>query len=417
MSARQDRAERMRPDRSVWVGGMKWWHAAFYVVLTTAVLIIVGYDGSGIEKIPMLLALAGLGVVYPFLTRHRNLRTWKPKAYLVLLTAVVILLVSQGGVGMVILFVAFPQMWMFAGTARGGVAFTAILCIGVGAAQLQFWNESEISLSGAVVQAATTFVASTMLGLWIYKIIAQSEDRGELLAELEAARTELTASYREQGAMAERERISREIHDTLAQGFTSIIMLTEAAQAQLRKESPGSGATALEQQLQGIQSTARSSLQEARSLIAATGPAPLQGADLLDALARLEESFADDPGADLVLTLPGSLPPLSSVQQIAILRTAQEALNNVRRHSSAEHVTLRLEAPDRRLTLLIHDDGDGFDPGTATHGFGLEGMAARLDEIGARLDLQSAPGEGTTVSATVPLDLHPQRQPAQVGNA
>lgn len=414
MASNEDRAARLMPERSVWVGGMKWWHAAFYVVLFTVMVVILNSGESGPARISMLLALAGLGTVYPFLTRYRDMETWKPRAYLVLLTVVVIFQASQGGVGMVILFLAFPQLWMFSGTARTGVIFTAVLCLGVAAAQLQFWNESAVSLTGVAVQTVVSFLASTMLGLWIYKIIAQSEDRGELLAELDAARTELAASHREQGAMAERERISREIHDTLAQGFTSIIMLSEAAQAQLRKDN-ASAAAPLAQQLDGIQTTARSSLQEARALIAATGPASLEGSDLLDALTRLQEPFTTGSGPQLVLNLPPSLPQLSSVQQIAVLRAAQEALNNVGRHSYANHATLRLEASEDTLVLSVHDDGGGFDV-DAADGFGLTGMTARLEEIGARLDLRSAPGKGTTVTATVPLNVSSAARPEGAGH-
>jgi signal transduction histidine kinase len=254
---------------------------------------------------------------------------------------------------------------------------------------------------GITAQLVTSFVASCMIGLWISKVIEQSELRAEVLAELDATRHELDVAEQARGALAERERMAREIHDTLAQGFTSIAMLSEAAQAQLRAQPQDP--EALLRSLTAISQTARESLTEARALVASGVPSDVQGGDLLAALERLPDTMRLD-GMSLAVALPDSLPPLPSIQQVALLRTAQEALNNVRRHSRATTAELLVDVPagdPPLLRLTVTDNGQGFDTSANHQGFGLKSMAARLDEIGGRLHITSSP-TGTRLVAVVP---------------
>lgn len=155
--------------------------------------------------------------------------------------------------------------------------------------------------------------------------------------------------------------------------------------------------------LAAIAQTARDNLAEARSLVASGVPSNVQGGDLLAALRRLPESMHLE-GIRLTVTLPDSLPPLSSSEQVALLRTAQEALNNVRRHSraTAADVVVEILAEDpQQLRLTVTDNGQGFDVLAERKGFGLNSMAARLDEIGGRLQVTSRPGT-TSLAASVP---------------
>ena len=137
----------------------------------------------------------------------------------------------------VLLFVAFPQVWMFTVLpAPGRGCHCAYSAWAWPLGQVNRWGLGGTEVYGITAQLVTSFVASCMIGLWISKVIEQSELRAELLAELEATRQELNVAEQARGALAERERMAREIHDTLAQGFTSIAMLSEAAQAQLRAQ-------------------------------------------------------------------------------------------------------------------------------------------------------------------------------------
>jgi signal transduction histidine kinase len=390
---------------SIWFRGLKWWHLGFYVALATvAVIVWVSADAGNPAKASAVAALVLLGAAYPFLTRVNDLHTWKPKLYVVLLIAVVTYLAFLSGAGSIILFIAFPQVWMFAGSERNGVAASALICVLVAAGQLHLFGTGAAGLLAAGLQAVISFLASTLLGLWIYKIIEQSEQRADLIAELNAARAELGAAHERQGAMAERERMAREIHDTLAQGFTSIVMLSEAAQAQLRKTGTPVPAV-LASALAGIRDTARDNLQEARALIAASGPTQLAGGDLLGALRRLKATALN--GARLTVELPPALPELTPAQQVVVLRAAQEALNNVRRHAGAHSARLRLHLDGASLVLSVDDDGAGFVPGAGTSGdsYGLRAMAERLAGIGGSLDVHSAPGDGTRLTMTIPLQL------------
>ena len=403
MSTNPDRAGRLLPENSVWIHGMKWWHIGFYVALGVVVLVVLNGEPNPTIKAVTLSALAVLAAVYPFLTRQQHLGTWRPLVYVVLLILVVGFLAFLPGSGAVLLFVAFPQIWMFSSSARAGLISTAAICVAVATGQLVRFSGSPEDLLGIGLQAGLSFLASTMLGLWIYKIIDQSEDRAQLLAELEAARTELQLADQRQGAMAERERMSREIHDTLAQGFTSVVMLSEAALAQLRSNRlDDDDAHDLGARLEAINATARDNLQEARSLIASTGPSQLQGGDLLGALDRLATA-ATTAGCDTSASLPDKLPHLTSNQQIALLRSAQEALTNVRRHASASQSRLELTHSGPTLILTVSDDGEGFDPNLDTSGYGLKSISARLSEIGGTLSVSSAIGQGTTLHMVVPV--------------
>lgn len=386
---------------------MRWWHIGFYTVLSVVALMVLLLVEGFTRQAAMLTAIGLLASLYPFLTRSKYLETWRPIAYVVLLIGTVGLLSFLSGVGAILLFVAFPQVWMFSGTPRRGLAFTAVLCVVVAWGQLTQNGADPQNLQSVGLQVLVSFLASSMIGLWIYKIIDQSEDRGQLIASLEATRAQLAEAHEQQGALVERERMSREIHDTLAQGFTSVIMMAEAAQAKLRRDvqqfrDPDGTASAIEADLAAINSTARENLQEARALIASAGPSQLQGGDLLGALRRLGEASQRE-SRNVHLALPPDLPALESSQQIAVLRCAQEAFSNIRRHSDANNVSLALENRGEELLLTIKDDGRGFTSDQSSAGYGITSMRSRLQEIGGDMEVNSAPDSGTCLTMTVPL--------------
>ncbi|HUQ61267.1 sensor histidine kinase [Lentzea sp.] len=209
---------------------------------------------------------------------------------------------------------------------------------------------------------------SQAFGWAVSRIAQQNKQRGELLERIEALTIE-----------AERARWSAEIHDTLAQGFTSIITLLQAAQPDVD--------LALR--------TARENLREARALVASTAPSPLDGSSLEDALRRLV-SGASLPSTFRVI---GDAVPLATSVDVVLLRTAQEALNNVTRHSGASRVDVVMRFDSDGVSLEVRDDGRGF--GDAPEGFGLRGMRARLEQVGGTLSLSN--DEGASVLVEVPL--------------
>ncbi|MBO4256558.1 sensor histidine kinase [Streptomyces griseorubiginosus] len=236
-------------------------------------------------------------------------------------------------------------------------------------------------------------VFSIVIGSWIIRIIEQSVERAELIAELDASRHEVSRLSAAHGALAERERMAREIHDTLAQGFTSLLMLIQAVEAELDHDLPQA-----RRHLALMDETARQNLAEARALVAGTAPADLDGASLPDALSRLAARHE----ATLVVT--GPVRQLPAGPEVVALRSCQEALANARKHAgSSAVVDIALTYADDTLTLSVRDDGRGFDPGTPCAGYGLAGLRARATEVGGSARIHSTPGDGTTVTVSLPV--------------
>jgi signal transduction histidine kinase len=227
-------------------------------------------------------------------------------------------------------------------------------------------------------------------GIWIDRVIVQSNERAALIAELEASRAEVARLSHEAGVAAERARLAGEIHDTLAQGFTSIITLLQAADPGLADE-----------RLALAVRTARENLAESRSLVAALAPSALSSGSLLDAVRRQTERFTEETAVPATCRVSGEVRALPTAVEVVLLRTAQEALANVRRHADAGQVSVLLAYGADSVRLVVRDDGRGFDP-AAVHGFGLPGMRARAEQVDGALSVHSVPGAGAVVEVEVP---------------
>ena len=260
--------------------------------------------------------------------------------------------------------------------------------------------------SSTAVSAVVTLVFSVAVGSWIIRIIEQSQERAELIAELDASRHEISRLSAAHGALAERERMAREIHDTLAQGFTSLLMLIQAVEAELdARRAAGPPPLAL------MDETARQNLAEARALVAGGTPADLDGASLPDALRRLAARH------EATLDVTGPVRALPAGPEVVALRACQEALANARKHAGSpargRHRAGLRRRP--RSPCPYGTTGCGFDPGAAPRGYGLAGLRARAAEVGGTAQVRSAPGDGTTVTVeparTVPRRRTPQGVP------
>ena len=188
--------------------------------------------------------------------------------------------------------------------------------------------------------------------------------------------------------LAERERLAREIHDTLAQGFTSVVVLLELAESDVDTDP-----AAARRRLATARETARQNLAEARALVAALSPADLQAAPLPEAIGRLVDRFGAETGLPARLAVTGEPQPLAANREVVLLRSAQEALANVRKHAGAGRVEVSLDCTATGTSLAVLDDGSGFDPAAPTGGYGLAGMRRRVEEIGGTLCRQwTGPG-------------------------
>ncbi|WP_420037821.1 sensor histidine kinase [Streptomyces sp. cg28] len=289
-------------------------------------------------------------------------------------------------------FALVPQCFMALRYRRAMIAVTVVnLAPVVGWALL--WDISGQDVFFNSVFAVVTLVFSAAFGSWTIRIMEQSQERADLIAELDASREEIARLSADRGALAERERMSREIHDTLAQGFTSVLMLVQAVETELTSDVPQA-----RRHLRLMADTARQNLAEARALVAGGAPADLDGASLPDALHRL----AARHGADVHIS--GTARPLAPGLEVVVLRGCQEALSNVRKHAAPDTaVQVRLAYTGADLTLVVRDTGPGFAPGAAGDGFGLRGLRARAAEVGGTAVVDSAPGTGTTVTVRLPV--------------
>jgi signal transduction histidine kinase len=242
---------------------------------------------------------------------------------------------------------------------------------------------------------AILVVFGVLSGKFILHVVEESRGRADLITRLEESQAEVVRLSREAGTAAERERLAREIHDTLAQGFTSIVTLAQAIESELDTDP-----AAARRHAELAARTARDNLTEARAMVAALAPADLAAGSLVDAVRRQADRLAEETGVPVEYEVDDALPPVGMAGEVVLLRGAQEALNNVRRHAAASAVSVRLSAVDGSVRLSVRDDGAGFDPDHAT-GFGLRGMRSRAEQVGGRLSVRSGPS-GTELTLEVP---------------
>jgi signal transduction histidine kinase len=275
----------------------------------------------------------------------------------------------------------------------------------------------------------------------------QNDRRKEALADLSEANRKLEATLaenaglheqlvtqaREAGVYDERQRMAREIHDTLAQSLAGIITQLQAAD-QVGRDAER------RRHLDAALRLARESLSEARRSVHALRPEPLQGGRIEEALTVVTERWSALHGIAATLTMTGTARPVPPEAELALLRTAQEALANVAKHARASRVGLTLSYFEDQITLDVRDDGVGFapavpgTPGTGASvasapsteefrnwgavpadpvgaagdsslngGFGLTAMRERVEGLAGTLEIESEPGTGTSISASIPL--------------
>ncbi|WP_435846851.1 sensor histidine kinase [Streptomyces griseofuscus] len=286
--------------------------------------------------------------------------------------------------------------------SRAAIPLVALLTALAVAAQLELagWPDPNVLLAPPAVAA----VAAT-----VYVVMhRQAARQSELIDDLVRTRRELAATGRREGTLAERERLAREIHDTLAQGLSSQRMLLQAAD-RLWDSAPGTA----HEHVRTAAQIAERGLAEARRFVHDLTPADLaEGGGLLRAL-RAVAARETAPGLTVRVHTEGAPPErLPALVESALLRIAQGALANVREHAGATTATLTLTCLDDQIVLDVMDDGRGFEPaedrrdgtGGEGRGHGLPAIRARLRQLGGTLTVESAPGEGTALSAAIPLE-------------
>ncbi|MFH8369632.1 sensor histidine kinase [Streptomyces sp. NPDC018031] len=388
---------RPRLNDRFWIRRLRRWHAVTWVVLGLAPSTIGLLNDSGAPKYWSLALLAVLGGCYTAVEAFPGNPVVRPRTFLYVLVVGVGAMAALPGGGAALFLVSLPHFWVFGTGPRQAIVFSgaAAAATVTGSTLGHRWDEE--FFTGNVVFTLTGYAVGALLGLWVHRVLQQSDERvGRLSAELESARRRLAEAHRREGAAEERERLAREIHDTLAQGFASIVVLAEAARAHLGSEPAKST-----QQLLSIEHTARENLAEARVLVGSAPGSAVAAGTVARTLRRTLDRFAEDTG----LTVSAELPDVECDQQtrIALLRCTQESLANVRKHANASTVGVVLTAYPYGVELEITDDGRGFVV-EESHGFGLDGMRRRLAELGGDLTVTSSLGDGTRVLAMVPTN-------------
>lgn len=361
------------------------WELYFLVVAVALAIAIVLAGGWS----PALYALAGMAVLYPAAARPmiRADRQDTP-ALLVCLAYLALFAVAVASVPLStwLMFAVIPLFFMLV-PLRTAVALVLAANIVPVLVQLRSGTE-DISIH--LVIAAISTAAGICIGVWITRMAEQSEQRAQLIAELEASRAELARLSHEAGVAAERTRLAGEIHDTLAQGFTSIITLLQAVDPALSDE-----------RLALAVRTARENLAESRAMVAALSPSALTAASLPFAVRRSAARFTEESGVPCSFRITGDERALPTRAEVVMLRAAQESLANVRRHARAREAAVVLAYSPSSVRLVVRDDGCGFDP-TVSSGFGLTGMRSRATDVGGTLTVHSATDTGTTLELEIP---------------
>ncbi|MGF2949437.1 sensor histidine kinase [Microbacterium alcoholitolerans] len=308
-------------------------------------------------------------------------------------------------------------LWLLAGhllPLRWGVAFSvAVLAVVIVAPILHHGTTSYANVFGPLIGGIFAFGISR----GYLQLLKDAAERERLVASLTRAQREMSElqdelahAQRQSGAIAERTRISRDIHDTIAQGLSSIRLLAHAGGT---RTDDAEAARTLGQ----VEALAGDSLADVRRIVESLAPAELEDDALAAALRRMLDRANDEAGLQADLHIDDTLPILPTEVEVALLRVAQSALANVRLHAGASRVVMSLIDADDMVRLDIIDDGTGFDlPAweqsgeVAASSYGLRFMRARLRELGGGLDIESTPGEGTAVSAHLPLALAPKSE-------
>lgn len=255
---------------------------------------------------------------------------------------------------------------------------------------------------GGVVGPFVGAGVALLIGLGYQALATEAQQREALVSELLATRGQLAAREHESGVLAERARLAREIHDTLAQGLSSIQMLLHAAE-RADDTRPGT------EHIRLARETAAANLAEARRFIRELTPPQLDDQTLGAALRRLARTQWATQGLDVQVRVSDAV-VLPMHLQTALLRITQGAIANVLQHADATTATVSISIENDRLRFTVDDDGTGFDaalpePGAPekSDSFGLRATAERVQQLGGRLEIDSASGRGTTLTVDLPL--------------
>lgn len=389
-------------DVQTWVIANAWLWDAYFGVCLAAVALAIGWpavqrDQLGWQLWTMLSLIGAMAAWYAMLGRSlvRASRTgWRGLVFQGGLLALFAAVSYFADITSFLLMAFCPLVYL---TVNYTYAHVIVAVFSFTPALMTLLPGGGAGLEYKLPLGAVGLCLSVVLALTTERTERISRERASLISELESTRAEVARLSRETGIAQERQRLAGDIHDTIAQGLSSVVMLLEAASGVLTRDPD-----LAREHLQLAARTARENLDETRAIVAALTPAPLEQAPLEHALERLVARFAAQAGVAASITTSGETRPLPTGTEVVLLRVAQEALNNARKHAAAVRVNVALEFGPAQVALQVSDDGAGFDATTLSPGYGLAAMRARVEQIGGVLDITSRIGSGTTIRAEVP---------------
>jgi signal transduction histidine kinase len=340
-------------------------------------------------------------------------RAWAVSAFVPIGWALIVsALVIHGGFSVLILgailqgFIFLPFSWAIATLVTVVLFMSSTILVQstmAGPAQ-HVMPGASLTIARIVGVVATGIMVGTVM-LYIHRANRDSIIRSRLLRQLDDAQADLATRSREAGALEERQRLARDIHDTLAQGFTSVIKHLEAIELSFaaRPAQPDDMLRDVNTHVANAQTVSRESLAEIRRLVWALRPPQLVDATLAAAIRRIVAQWGE---ANTIETTCGidELPALQPDADVIFLRATQESLSNVARHARASHVGVAMHLVDGLVLLSVEDDGRGFDEAEEPAGaMGIVGMRERVRPFGGRVMIDSQIGAGTNVTVALPL--------------
>jgi signal transduction histidine kinase len=304
---------------------------------------------------------------------------------------------------------AIEPMWV----SWAGIVATAMISA---AAQVSGWP-----IGGGpplwlyLILAAVNSSIALVVMIGVVRTERQNDERGQIIEELNEANARLSTALeenaglhaqlveqaREAGILDERQRLAGEIHDTLAQALAGIVTQLQAAEQ--GRHLP----EVWQRHVVQARELARSGLAEARRSVRALRPEQLERAELREALETLIRSWSESSGVRTRFEVSGTVRHLPDAVADALFRVAQEALANVTKHAHAAKAALTLTFLDEVVLLDVRDDGIGWSGDSRAGGYGLTSMRERLERLGGRLEVETAPGEGAALCASVVLQMRP----------
>jgi signal transduction histidine kinase len=348
---------------------------------------------SGLPTLPLQLLAVGLvlcfGFLYHFLFRSERYRR-APGLYFgaqILILGLLFLLRSHNQDAFNFLFLILIIHIAVVSTAR-----VAILWIALGFGMLSLLILATVGLDGlyAIVFYSVTFVVCGFFGSTIQEVERERDRNQQLVEELQAAQQRL----RELAVIEERNRLARDLHDSVKQQVFAVSMQLGAARTMLNDQHPAYGPVTEAEQL------ARQAGTELTTLIRQLRPPHLESKTLPEALQEYVADWSRQNGIASDVNVDG-VSSTSLAADEALFRVVQEALANVARHSNARHVTVEVTNNENEIVLKVEDDGIGFELGQVEKGVGLDSMRERLEAIGGHLSISRGTSNGTQVTAAV----------------